>query len=267
MMVVMFPETRYRREHATLSERQTSAGNISNSKEKVNEGQIKTVTTTNVDSETGTDDISPVRSRPTSIEIRTPIYENVGKGRPRRSQFSLIPKLEYDGSNILFRDVIAPFQIFLFPIVFWAAMSLGFAANCLLALNLTQSQVFAAPPYLFTPGQVGFVNFAFVVGGILGLLTAGPISDWVALRAARRNNGVREAEMRLVALVPYIAICLIGMTVRVSSPKQKAKEILTFVDHRRWVPASLALASCRCDRIWLRWHRGSLYPGNCDRSK
>jgi hypothetical protein len=91
---------------------------------------------------------------------------------------------------------------------------MGFAANCLLALNLTQAQVFGPPPYLFNPAQIGFVNFAFVVGAVVGLLTAGPVSDWVTLRATRRNNGIREAEMRLVAMIPFIAICLIGMTVR-----------------------------------------------------
>jgi len=52
-----------------------------------------------------------------------------------------------------------------------------------------------------------------VVGGVIGLMTAGPVSDWVALRATARNKGVREAEMRLVALVSYVAICLIGMAI------------------------------------------------------
>jgi MFS family permease len=134
-------------------------------------------------------------------------------GRPSKHQFSLIPRPEFEGRDLIFRDILAPIQIFTFPIILWAAFSLNFAANSLLALNLTQSQVFAAPPYLFTPAQVGFVNFAFVVGGVIGLLTAGPFSDWVALRATARNKGVREAEMRLVALVPYVCICLVGMTV------------------------------------------------------
>lgn len=75
--------------------------------------------------------------------------------------------------------------------------------------------MFAAPPYLFTPAQVGFVNFAFVVGGVVGLLTAGPVSDWFSMRATVKNGGVREAEMRLVALFPYLAICLVGMTVSI----------------------------------------------------
>jgi hypothetical protein len=48
-------------------------------------------------------------------------------------------------------------------------MSMGAAANALLAVNLTQSQALAAPPYNWTPGDVGFANFALVVGGSLGL--------------------------------------------------------------------------------------------------
>lgn len=144
-------------------------------------------------------------------------------GRPSKAQFSIIPNPHFPGKSLIFRDILAPVQIFLFPIIFWACFSFGFAANCLLALNLTQSQVFAAPPYLFTPAQVGFVNFAFVVGGVVGLLTAGPLSDWVSMRATARNGGVREAEMRLIALVPYVCICLVGMVVSVSAPEVESQ--------------------------------------------
>lgn len=90
---------------------------------------------------------------------------------------------------------------------------MGFAANSALALNLTESQVFAAPPYLFNSAQIGYTNFAFAVGAVLALLTAGPLSDWVALRRAKRNGGVLEAEMRLLSLVPYVGACLVGMVV------------------------------------------------------
>lgn len=90
---------------------------------------------------------------------------------------------------------------------------MGFAANSLLALNLTESQVFAAPPYLFNPAQVGYTNLAFFVGGAIALLTAGPLSDWIALRKARRNGGVLEAEFRLLSVLPYVAANLVGMAV------------------------------------------------------
>lgn len=149
------------------------------------------------------------------------------KGHPSRAQFSLLLSPDFHSGNVIFRDVLAPIQIFTFPIIFWASFTLGFAANCLLALNLTQAQVFAAPPYNFSSAQVGFVNFAFVVGGIIGLLTAGPFSDYVSKRAAIRNNGIREAEMRLVALIPYIAILIIGMTVSLLSVNSVSSQEFT----------------------------------------
>ena len=73
-------------------------------------------------------------------------------------------------------------------------------ANLLLFFNLTESAVLSLPPYNFNPSQVGYANFAFAVGGLIGLVTAGPFSDWVAKKMTMRNNGVREAEMRLLAI-------------------------------------------------------------------
>lgn len=143
----------------------------------------------------------------------SPVDQNFGIGRPSLQQFNWWPKPIYFDRKVVLRDVVAPLYIFSFPIILWAALSMGFASNCLLGLNLTQSQVFSAPPYLFTPSKVGCTNFAFVVGGIIGLLLAGPLSDFISLRAARRNKGVREAEFRLIALIPFIIICLVGMVV------------------------------------------------------
>lgn len=205
----MFPETRFRR-----SQNRSFVGSLgtnnarieSESQRKQSRGESST------NSEIEKESIRP--SQFTSLDRGMTIVEHQGTGRPSQAQFSLVPTLEFEGSLTIIRDVIAPVQIFAFPIILWAALSLGFAANSLLALNLTQSQVFAAPPYNFSSAAVGFVNFAFVVGGIIGLLTAGPVSDWVSMKATMRNKGIREAEMRLVALVPYIAINLVGMTVR-----------------------------------------------------
>lgn len=50
-------------------------------------------------------------------------------------------------------------------------------ADVLLIFNLTESSLLGAPPYDWNPGQVGYSNFAFAVGGLVGVLTAGPLSD------------------------------------------------------------------------------------------
>lgn len=48
------------------------------------------------------------------------------------------------------------------------------------------------------------------MGAFIGLATAGPFSDWVSARATRRNGGVREPEMRLPAMIPYVLIMILG---------------------------------------------------------
>ncbi|KAK6206362.1 hypothetical protein LQW54_007816 [Pestalotiopsis sp. IQ-011] len=137
-------------------------------------------------------------------------------GKPSRQQFGVLPIPRFNrqgGWASVVRDVVSPIQILFYPIVLWASLAMGFAANSLLVLNITQAQVFAAPPFLFTPDQIGLVNFAFVVGAAIALITAGPFSDWVALRRARSNNGVLEAEFRLPSLIPYVVISLVGMVI------------------------------------------------------
>jgi MFS family permease len=84
-------------------------------------------------------------------------------------------------------------------------------ADLVLFFNITESVVLAAPPYNFNPEQVGYTNFAFAVGAVLGLMTAGPLSDWMAARSTRKNKGIREAEMRLQALIPYMIITMLSL--------------------------------------------------------
>jgi MFS family permease len=135
-------------------------------------------------------------------------------GKPSKAQFSVIPRSRYShGLKGVIRDVVSPIQILFYPIVLWAAFAMGFAANGLLAVNLTQAQFFGAPPYNFTADQLGYINFAFVVGAAIALVTAGPFSDWVALRGARKNGGIMEAEFRLPAMIPFVALSLIGLVV------------------------------------------------------
>jgi len=138
----------------------------------------------------------------------------LGKGGPSYTQrfgFNLRP----DKTEIKFlpRDVITPIQIAAYPIVIFGSCCLGFGANCLLVLNLLESPGFSSEPYFFSPSAVGFVNFALMGGGIFGLLAAGPFSDWVSMKLTIRNNGIREPEMRLPALIPFCIIGFIGLLV------------------------------------------------------
>lgn len=130
-------------------------------------------------------------------------------GSPAKWQF----RLWQNNANALkgiALDLWIPWKLFAFPIIEFAAFVVSWSASSFLTLNLTQSQNFAAPPYNFSSQSIGFMNFAILVGAIIGLLTNGPLSDWVAARATKKNGGIREPEMRLPAMIPYVLIMLLG---------------------------------------------------------
>lgn len=133
----------------------------------------------------------------------------LGRGSPSKAQFKLFQS--YEGN--LIRELWVPWYLHLFPIVEFAAFVVSWTASGYLVVNLSQVQVFAAPPYNYTPQTIGLFNLAVLVGAIIGLFTCGPFSDWIAAYLTKRNGGVREPEMRLAAMIPYVLIMIIGSTV------------------------------------------------------
>jgi len=115
------------------------------------------------------------------------------RGKPGRTQFHLFQRNTH-AFECLALALWTPLKVFAFPIVDFASFVVSWSASCFLTVNLTQAQAFSAPPYNYTPQTIGFFNFAVVVGQILGLITAGPLNDWMSMRATRRNGGIREPD-------------------------------------------------------------------------
>ncbi len=68
-------------------------------------------------------------------------------------------------------------------------------------MNATASSILSSPPYNFSSGLVGTSYLAPVIGGVLGAVWSGVVADKIALRLARKNNGIREPEQRLWPLI------------------------------------------------------------------
>ena len=84
-----------------------------------------------------------------------------------------------------------------FPNVFYAGWAYGSTLIWFNVLNGTASLIFSAPPYNFTPAIVGVTYVACLIGVLLGFFFCGAVSDWLAVKFARRNNGIYEPEFRL----------------------------------------------------------------------
>ena len=192
MVVFMFPETKWHRQHhieqTPITKPVTTNGDNDTSEKKSDavleqvgaNGDLEHIDTAN----------------------RDPF---LGRGKPSKAQWGLYTP-NPDPIRAILLDLWIPWKLFAFPIVELAAFVVSWSCSSFLTLNLTQTQAFAAPPYLFTTEQIGFTNFAILVGAMIGLFTAGPLSDWIAARQTLKNRGIREPEMRLLTLIPYVIV-------------------------------------------------------------
>jgi MFS family permease len=193
LVAVAFPETKYHRSHNSASSSQSSLRGKSVVSDAPSDTQLEK---------------QPTQTRDTELAaLDTTAHP---KGRPSRGQFAPFRAPDTRWKAFIVRDTLTPIKCFFNPIILWSGLMVAGPADLLLFFNLTESPVLAAPPYLFNPAQVGYTNFAFAVGALFGLATAGPFSDWVAARSARKNGGVREAEMRLPALLPYMIVTMLS---------------------------------------------------------
>jgi MFS family permease len=100
----------------------------------------------------------------------------LGKGSPSKQQWKLFQPNKAPFTTILM-DLWIPWKLFAFPIVEFSAFVVSWSCSSFLTINLTQSQNFAAPPYLYNSEVIGFFNFAILIGAAIGLATAGKSID------------------------------------------------------------------------------------------
>ncbi|KAG4303341.1 hypothetical protein PCK1_000305 [Pneumocystis canis] len=131
-----------------------------------------------------------------------------GLGRPSWKQWRLWNSP--DKSVSIWELLSTPIIINMWPAVLYASLAFTSSAGLLLSIGFIQSQVFSVPPYNFSAMQVGMTNLGFVFGGVLGTLFAGWLNDIILKYKTKKNNGIREAEMRLYDVLPWTLVGLIG---------------------------------------------------------
>ncbi|CZR68753.1 related to transporter protein HOL1 [Phialocephala subalpina] len=110
----------------------------------------------------------------------------------------------------LIKLVIRPFFTLLNPAISWAVILIAFSQLWNVLINLLVAQLFAVPPYNLNTAQIGYLFVGPMVGGLLGCLLCGMISDPLAKAISRRNNGVYEPEFRLILMILVPIFCSIG---------------------------------------------------------
>ena len=133
--------------------------------------------------------------------------------RSKWSKYSLFRSLPGRPSNadmlrMMYRPVI---MIFRFPTVAWAGFLYGINLAWYNVLNGTASPVLSGAPYNWSAGSVGSVYAGPIIGAAFACLWSGKIADWLAIKLARRNKGIREPEHRLWVLTVSGIISAAGL--------------------------------------------------------
>lgn len=108
----------------------------------------------------------------------------------------------------LFRHSFQPLMIWAtIPSVFYFTLAYSITGSTLTIMITVLSEYLYDPPYNFDSAGVGLMSIPGFIGGSIGLLICGPLSDWGILYLAKRNKGIYEPEMRLwiiAAFVPFV---------------------------------------------------------------
>lgn len=201
----LFPETKWHRQHPKEL--------MAQAKDTVTSDKDMTAQVIEDPEKTSNHDSDQITAPPADNKLMTTTTADqdphLHKGTPSKQQWKLWQNNAHPFKSIAL-DLWIPWKLFAFPIIEFASFVVSWSASSFLTINLTQAQNFAAPPYNMSSQSIGFTNFAILVGAGIGLATNGPLSDWIAARATRKNRGIREPEMRLPTLFPYVLVMLLG---------------------------------------------------------
>ncbi|KAK3312729.1 major facilitator superfamily domain-containing protein [Apodospora peruviana] len=110
----------------------------------------------------------------------------------------------------LWRLAIDPVLILANPAVIWAVLLMSFPTLWVIGINLLIAQIFSGPPFQLTTTQLGYMSAGPTVGGSLGSVFAGLMSDPLIKYMSRKNGGVYEPEFRLLLIVPAVVLSAIA---------------------------------------------------------
>jgi hypothetical protein len=103
-------------------------------------------------------------------------------------------------SEPLWKIFVRPFFLPLLPAVLWSILVFSSTIGFLVGITSNFATALSAPPYNFNTLQCSLCFIGGLVGGLLGIPAGGHFGDWLAMRATRRNDGIREPEHRLPAI-------------------------------------------------------------------
>lgn len=90
----------------------------------------------------------------------------------------------------IFKLIIAPFAIVFNLGALYTIVASGILVSWYVAASYIVAQEFSPPPFLFTAAKVGYLSTGPFVGGLLGSLLMGVITDPLIQYCSKKNRGI-----------------------------------------------------------------------------
>lgn len=104
---------------------------------------------------------------------------------------------------------LRPFILVTYPTVLWACLVYGASLGWNVILGATVAQLFAGQ-YGFDSQAQGLVFLSPFVGSLVGSWLCGSLSDSIANYFTKKNEGIREPEMRLPVCIVATILTFLG---------------------------------------------------------
>lgn len=146
----------------------------------------------------------------THVEKQTSSIESGSDIKARLWWQEIIRVPEADPQVHILHAFLRPFVLMAYPTVLWSCAIYGMALGWNVIMGALTAQLFAPPPYNFSPSAQGLVFLSPLIGSLIGTFLCGPVADRVANVLTRRANGIREPEMRLPVCIIAMLLTLVG---------------------------------------------------------
>lgn len=153
LIIFGFPETKYDRIHLINGHTTTTKqpDTIKSSADHQELGAVDSILQKNTAISNDATSGGVAAPQPVSTQSQD---SYIGKGRPVLKQFLFLTTSSTSLGKILY-DIWTPWRLFTYPIVIFASFVVSWSTSNILILNITQSQVFSAPPYNWPSLYVG----------------------------------------------------------------------------------------------------------------
>ncbi|UPX20000.1 uncharacterized protein EKO05_0010247 [Ascochyta rabiei] len=138
--------------------------------------------------------------------LRKPLLPALSKG----TLYWKHPHVQEGGAKQWIAALVRHLVFIADPIVLCCAGLWGVIQSWVIVISVCSSQIFAPPPFLFTPAQLGNWTGTSMIGIIIAAPIAGPVVDAMSQKFSERRGG-HQPEYRLYSMIVPFVVCSPGL--------------------------------------------------------